>query len=67
MALSAPDGHVLDTCEAAALQKGQEVNRQALEQAVQKRIERMEKKGRRCEPAPAVEHASTAARLRAKS
>jgi hypothetical protein len=49
LALSAPDGQVLDVCEAAALRKGQEMNRRTLEQAVQKRIEAIEKKGRRCE------------------
>jgi hypothetical protein len=67
LALAAPDGHVLDACEAAVLQKGQEVNRQVLQQAVQKRISAMEKKGRRFEHAPAVAHAPIAASLREKS
>jgi len=44
LALSAPDGHVMDACEAAVLQRGQEVNRQVLEQAVQQRIATLEKK-----------------------
>lgn len=55
LALSAPDGQVLDLCEAVALQKGQEVNRRTLEQAVQKRITAVEKKGRRCDVVPAVD------------
>jgi hypothetical protein len=38
LALSAPAGQVIDQCEAAVLQRGQEVNRQVLQQAVQKRI-----------------------------
>jgi hypothetical protein len=44
LALSAPDGTVMDACEAAVLQRGQEVNRQVLEQAVQQRIAALEKK-----------------------
>jgi hypothetical protein len=54
LALDAPEGHVLDMCEAAALEKGREVSRRTLEQAVQKRISTAEKKGRRCGPADAV-------------
>lgn len=67
LALAAPEGQVLDTCEAAVLQKGQEVNRQVLEQAVQKRIAAVEKKGRRCEAVPAVGRAAIAARQRGGS
>jgi hypothetical protein len=44
LALSAPEGTVMDACEAAVLQRGQEVNRQVLEQAVQERIAALEKK-----------------------
>jgi hypothetical protein len=44
LALSAPDGRIMDVCEAAILQRGQEVNRQVLEQAVQERIAALEKK-----------------------
>jgi hypothetical protein len=44
LALAAPHGQVLDVCEAAVLQRGQEVSRQVLEQAVQQRIATLEKK-----------------------
>lgn len=67
LALAAPAGQVLDVCETAVLQKGQEVNRQVLEQAVQKRIAEVEKKGRRCGPAPAVGCERTAAPANARS
>lgn len=46
LALSAPHGQVMDLCETAVLQRGQEVNRQVLEQAVQQRIAALEKKRR---------------------
>lgn len=67
LALAAPEGRVLDVCEAAALQKGQEVNLRTLEQAVQKRIAAVEKKGRRCEPVAAVGNGPTAARPSGRS
>ena len=67
LALSAPEGQVLDLCEAAAVQKGQEVNRRTLEQAVQKRIDSVEKKGRRCEPVSAAGPGSTGVRLGGRS
>ena len=44
LAMTAPHGQVLDVCEAAVLQRGQEVSRQVLEQAVQQRIAELEKK-----------------------
>jgi hypothetical protein len=47
LALSAPDGQVMDQCELAAVTKGRDITRQTLEQAVQRRIEAAEKKGRR--------------------
>lgn len=47
LALTAPEGQVIDTCEAAVLQKGQEANRRVLEKAVQERITAAEKKGHR--------------------
>ncbi len=59
LALNAPAGQVLDLCEAAALSQGQEVNRQVLEQAVQKRIAALEKKGRRCGVVPVAEPEKT--------
>ncbi len=61
LALSAPEGQVIDLCEAAVLRRGPEVSRQVLQQAVQKRIEALEKKGRRCERAPVVGRGKTAA------
>ncbi|MCI0353607.1 MAG: hypothetical protein L0099_01015 [Acidobacteria bacterium] len=67
LALSAPAGQVLDLCEAAVLQRGQEVNRAVLQRVVQQRIEALEKKGRRCEPVPAVGPGKTAARANARS
>jgi len=67
LALTAPHGHVFDVCEAAVLQHGQEVNRQVLEQAVQQRVEALEKKGRRCEAAVAVGRVKTVDRPAAKS
>jgi hypothetical protein len=53
LADTAPDGTVLDACEAAVLTGGRDVQRQLLQQAVQRRIDAAEKKGRRCGRAPA--------------
>jgi hypothetical protein len=47
LALAAPDGTVFDVCETAVLAGGREVQVQMLEQAVARRIETAEKKGRR--------------------
>lgn len=66
LALTAPEGQVLDVCEAAVLAKGQDVNRQVLQRAVQGRIAALEKKGRRCGPAAAVGRGKTAARASAR-
>jgi hypothetical protein len=59
LALAAPEGHIFDVCEAAALKKGQDVNRQVLQQAVQERINALEKKGPLCGRANAVESGKT--------
>jgi hypothetical protein len=67
LALTAPAGQVIDVCETAVLQKGQDVVRHVLEQAVRERITALEKKGRRCGPAGAVVDARTAAWLSGKS
>jgi hypothetical protein len=67
LALSAPEGHVLDVCETAVLQKGQEANRRVLQEAVQKRVDAAEKKGRRCESVAAVGNGRTVARPSVKS
>ena len=61
LALSAPAGQVVDVCEAAVLQRGSEVSRQVLQQAVQKRIEALEKKGRRYGRVPVAECGRTVA------
>jgi hypothetical protein len=47
LALTAPDGEVFDACEAAAVDKGRSFQRHALSEAVARRIEAAEKKGRR--------------------
>jgi len=60
LALTAPEGRIIDVCEAAVLARGQDVNRQVLQQALQERIGALEKKGRRCGPATAVDAGKTA-------
>jgi hypothetical protein len=47
LALSAPDGTVFDACETAVITSGREVQQRMLEEAVARRIESAEKKGRR--------------------
>ncbi len=51
LALSAPDGTVLGACEAAILQKGRDLSKQILADAVARRVEAAEKRGRRSAPA----------------
>ena len=53
LALAAPDGAVFDACEAAVIQKGRDLQRQLLGEAVARRIAAAEKRGRRSAPAPA--------------
>jgi hypothetical protein len=53
LALTAPDGTVFDACETAVIDKGPDLQRQLLSQAVARRIEAAEKKGRRPASAPA--------------
>jgi len=48
LALTAPEGSVFDTCEEAVLQKGRKLQSEVLGEAVARRIEASEKKGRRC-------------------
>src|SRR5260370_16873513 len=52
LALSAPEGQILDVCEAAVLKGGQDISRKTLQQLVQQRIEALEKKGRPSDPLP---------------
>jgi hypothetical protein len=56
LALTAPEGSVLDTCEEAVIHKGRKLQSEVLAQAVARRIEAAEKKGRRsvCAPADAA-------------
>ena len=62
LALSAPDGAVIDQLEDLAIERGRETLRASLQQAVQKRIDDAEKKGRRSGSAPAARSAKTEAR-----
>jgi hypothetical protein len=48
----APQGQLVDVLEGAILQRGREALRATLEQAVQRRIDGVEKKGRRCGSVP---------------
>lgn len=59
LAGAAPAGQILDRCEEAAVEKGREFTRQALEQTIGKRLETAQKKGRRCGAAPVADSAST--------
>jgi hypothetical protein len=61
LADSAPDGRVLDLLEGAVLERGRDALRSTLEQAVQRRIDAAEKKGRRCGGVGADNSARTAA------
>jgi hypothetical protein len=47
LALTAPDGTVFDACEDAVVEKGRMLQGQVLGEAVARRIETAEKKGRR--------------------
>lgn len=47
LALSAPDGTVFDACEQAVLAKGRQLQAKLLEEAVTRRLQAAEKKGRR--------------------
>jgi hypothetical protein len=54
LALTAPDSTVFDACEGAVIEKGRDLQTQMLADAVSRRIEAAEKKGRRCASARAV-------------
>lgn len=62
LALSAPDGTVLDACEAALIHQGRELHKNLLAEAVARRVEAAEKKGRRSASALAAGLGKTAAR-----
>jgi len=61
LALTAPDGTVFDACEQAVIDKGRKFQAQALNEAVARRIEAAEKKGRRSAGASAEAAKKTAA------
>jgi hypothetical protein len=47
LALTAPEGRVFDACEEAVVEKGRKLQNEVLGEAVTRRIEAAEKKGRR--------------------
>jgi hypothetical protein len=47
LALTAPDGTVFDACETAVVERGRDLQTQMLTEAVTRRVEAAEKKGRR--------------------
>jgi hypothetical protein len=67
LALTAPDGQVVHECEAAVIVKGRELQQQLLSEAVQRRLEAVEKKGRRCGVAPVVGRRKTKGRSNGNS
>jgi hypothetical protein len=62
LALTAPDGTVFDACEEAVVRKGRQLQGQVLADAVARRIEAAEKKGRRSAPVTAAARRRTAGR-----
>jgi hypothetical protein len=52
LALTAPDGEVFALCEAAVIEKGRRLERQAFGEAVARRVETAEKKGQRSVSVP---------------
>jgi hypothetical protein len=61
LALTAPDGQVFDLCEQAVIEKGRTLQAQTLGEAVARRVEAVEKKGRRSGSARAAARKKTAA------
>lgn len=59
LALTAPDGAVFDVCEDAVIEKGRTFQAQVLGDAVARRIETAEKKGRRSACASVVARRKT--------
>jgi hypothetical protein len=53
LALTAPEGHVFQACEEAVIAKGRTLQIHMLGEAVARRIEAAEKKGRRSASVPA--------------
>jgi hypothetical protein len=67
LALSTPDGAVFDACEDAVVEKGRKLQSQVLGEAVTRRIEVAEKKGRRSVSVRAATKRKTAAPKNANS
>ena len=65
LALTAPEGAVFDVCEGAIIERGRTLQGQMLGEAVTRRIEAAEKKGRRSACAPADGRRRTAGRKHA--
>ncbi len=65
LALTAPDGDVFQTCEVAADEKGRKLQSQILAEAVTRRIDVAEKKGRRSASVHAVAKKKIVARKNA--
>lgn len=59
LALTAPDGQVFTLCEQAVIEKGRQNQAAMLGDAVARRVEAAEKKGRRSASAPAVARKKT--------
>jgi hypothetical protein len=60
LALTAPDGEVFEACETAGVENGRRFQAQVLGEAVARRIEAAEKKGRRSASAPVDARRKTA-------
>jgi hypothetical protein len=60
VARTAPDGTVLHACETAVIDHGRTFQAAALAEAVARRVEDAEKKGRRCDAARAAAPSRTA-------
>lgn len=67
LALTAPDGQVVDVCEQAVIEKGRSLQAATLGEAVARRIEAAEKKGPRSASASAVARKKIAAPSRDNS
>jgi len=61
LALTAPDGTVFDACEQAVIDKGRKLQGHVLQEAVARRIETAEKRGRRSASVGAAARRKTAA------
>ena len=60
LALAAPDGEVFAACEDAVIHRGRDLQARMLGEAVARRIEAAEKRGRRSAPARAAARRRTA-------